>query len=140
MAMVGAWWYPGYGSGLRYRIGTNSALLLVAAESARWPDALQICVQRRLRIEVKDRPQHLLQLLHCQVRNMMVKNQIYVRSAWIINGIVLGSTRTSHSAIHPDLNVLIPLGLLYRAAIDFEMETVTTDIEFGDHRAIAWLN
>ena len=70
----------------------------------------------------------------------MVKNQIYVRSAWIINGIVLGSTRTSHSAIHPDLNVLIPLGLLYRAAIDFEMETVTTDIEFGDHRAIAWLN
>src|SRR5436190_14945475 len=40
MAMVEAWWYPGYGSGLRYPVGANSALLLVAAEWARWPDVL----------------------------------------------------------------------------------------------------
>src|SRR5438552_9156180 len=97
---------------------------------------LQIGFERGLGIKIENRPQHLLDFLNREVRNVTIKYQINVGAAWIIDWIVLGSSWSHHASASADLNALVPLRLFYGTAIDFKVHAIVLEKKLRDNRAV----
>ena len=93
---------------------------------------LQIGLHRRFGIEVEYRPEHLFDLLNCEIGNAVIKHKVDVRPARIINGIALLAAWAATHAIHSDLDVLVPFCLSDRAAVDLKVQAVVPDNELSD--------
>ena len=67
----------------------------------------------------------------------MRKDQIYVRSARIVDWIARCAARRDSATAHSNLNMLVPLRFLYRPTIDLEMNAIILEHELRDYRAVA---
>jgi hypothetical protein len=82
--------------------------------------------------------QQVLELLWIHLRHIVVENQIDVRAARVGVGVArIDRSGAAHSA---NFDVLVPLFLAYRAAVNFEMNEVALDGNGADHGAVAGLN
>src|SRR5260370_13503903 len=101
--------------------------------------AFQVSLKRRPGIEIEHRPQQLFDLFNRQVRNVMIKNQVHIRSARIVNW-VLPTPRTHCATTNSHLQMLIPFLFLDRTTVDLETNVIAPHFHLGDDCAVARLD
>src|SRR5450631_1168705 len=91
-------------------------------------------------LEVNYRRKQLAYLIPCELRHVLVKFE-RDGGAVGVKALRTGATRDRRSSgIAQDLNVLIPLLVLLRSAINFEDDALILDQNVGDHAPVARTN
>src|SRR5579871_4779642 len=98
----------------------------------------EISLQRRARIEIKNRPQNLLELRQTHLRNVVIKNYIDERTSRI--GLRVAGSNRSGARPGPNLDALIPFRFFDRAAIYLEANVIAPDVEGTNAGLVAWLH
>src|SRR5207245_10347919 len=79
----------------------------------------------RLRVEVDNQTYKVLRLLWTYIRHVLIEYQVHVRTSRV--GIGIAGRDGGHATAAADLDALIPLLLLNRAAVDFEVNALVFD-------------